>query len=848
MAVISIGQKTIINVLDGSTIEAQYAKSTSPTTPPSPTVGWGPSIPPPEIGYYVWKKERMANPDGTFEPWQSPIRITGDKGEQGVEGPQGIQGPSGIPGKLGLSAVGPTLYLKGFNADGSFGATTGLINFGDAQLTIPEAEYTFEEVGTGYIILDTTLSTIAPKFVKMVAVASTSTYVSWRDFNTGTEIAVSSNTNFIVIATFHVEADLIDTSEIINPVLLNTYIKSHFMDLLNDRQTVTSGNFGLWADAMGVTDVFASIAAYELFVDNLTANTGFIENLGATKIKINEGGSIYSGYSADGSTPPPDGAGFHLSAKGILQAKLAQFLDAEVIGTVRTGEDAPKDARVGIKDRSGITSGPTFTGSGLNDLNITKEGYVAGNFRVKISGINATNSGKEGYWVTPFKVGTYAWQGVAVNSSGRFVVVGYIGYVSYSDDGITWVTPFQVGTQHGRAIAVNSSGKFVAVGSNGYVSYSNDGITWVTPFQVGVYWWNSVSVNSAGRFVAVGAGGYVSYSNDGITWVTPFNVGTYAWQGVAVNSSGKFVAVGESGYISYSNDGITWETPFKVGIDYWFRIAVNSSGRFVAVGAGGYVSYSNDGITWATPFKVGTYTWQGVAVNSSGRFVAVGYIGGLISYSDDGITWVTPFQVGTINWMGVAANSAGRFIAVGDTGYITMSLLQDTIQISSNGGTTWGSNITIPLNGAISITGFGINILFSNAEGHTVGNYWSFTQGAMRGLAITDSNGIEYLSASNGVVKLNEIELGTPSLSANGYTFLPNGILLQWVVFTANKDLYSHPITFPIAFDTYCAWVGVTSDWHRETGGGWDYAELITRTSCNVTVNAGKPRVFAIGW
>ena len=39
MSVISIGQKTIINVLDGSTIEAEYAKSTSPTTPP--TTGWG---------------------------------------------------------------------------------------------------------------------------------------------------------------------------------------------------------------------------------------------------------------------------------------------------------------------------------------------------------------------------------------------------------------------------------------------------------------------------------------------------------------------------------------------------------------------------------------------------------------------------------------------------------------------------------------------------------------------------------------------------------------------------------------------------------------------------------------
>ena len=52
-----------------------------------------------------------------------------------------------------------------------------------------------------------------------------------------------------------------------------------------------------------------------------------------------------------------------------------------MLGTLRTGLNAPTDARVAIQDESGITSGPTFTGSGLNDLTITNEGNVAGNFR-----------------------------------------------------------------------------------------------------------------------------------------------------------------------------------------------------------------------------------------------------------------------------------------------------------------------------------------------------------------------------------------------------------------------------------------------------------------------------------
>ena len=87
-----------------------------------------------------------------------------------------------------------------------------------------------------------------------------------------------------------------------------------------------------------------------------------------------------------------------------------------------------------------------------------------------------------------------------------------------------------------------------------------------------------------------------------------------------------------------------------------------------------------------------------------------------------------------------------------------MSLIQDTIQISSNGGTTWGSDITIPLNGTVPITGFGIDVSFSNYSGHTIGDYWSFTQGAMRGIVITDATGNEYFSASSGALTTKNID------------------------------------------------------------------------------------------
>ena len=54
-------------------------------------------------------------------------------------------------------------------------------------------------------------------------------------------------------------------------------------------------------------------------------------------------------------------------------------------------------------------------------------------------------------------------------------------------------------------------------------------------------------------------------------------------------------------------------------------------------------------------------------------------------------------------------------------------------------------------------TDYGITIQFNSPYGHTVGNYWSFTQGAMRGLVITDSAGNEYFSASNGNIDAKKI-------------------------------------------------------------------------------------------
>jgi hypothetical protein len=73
-------------------------------------------------------------------------------------------------------------------------------------------------------------------------------------------------------------------------------------------------------------------------------------------------------------------AGFHLSQNGKLQA-----INADLFGKLRTGANAAMDAKVAVADGSGITAGPTFDGSGINDLLILGEGSVAGEWEVEIS-------------------------------------------------------------------------------------------------------------------------------------------------------------------------------------------------------------------------------------------------------------------------------------------------------------------------------------------------------------------------------------------------------------------------------------------------------------------------------
>lgn len=308
---------------------------------------------------------------------------------------------------------------------------------------------------------------------------------------------------------------------------------------------------------------------------------------------------------------------------------------------------------------------------------------------------------------------------VAVSNTGRYAAVGsrqfdgsQLPVAATSTNGTTWTTPAVMGGTSSGAlmygVAVNSSGLFVAVGynSSGFrpvYSTSSDGSTWTVPALMNGSTDQGtilgVTVNSTGRFVAVGhnnsAVPIFATSTNGTTWTTPAAMAAPSVDGaymtaVAVNSAGRWVAVGYDNNIaplfSTSVDAVTWTTPAFMGAGgdaQMTSVTVNSAGRWVAVGyrnigAIPVYSTSTDGITWTTPAAINGSTsavrMASVTVNSSGLFMAVGYNNNTLpanfAYSVNGTTWTSPAPMnGITSWSpmyGVAVNSAGLFVAVGE--------------------------------------------------------------------------------------------------------------------------------------------------------------------------------------
>lgn len=73
----------------------------------------------------------------------------------------------------------------------------------------------------------------------------------------------------------------------------------------------------------------------------------------------------------------------------------------------------------------------------------------------------------------------------------------------------------------------------------------------------------------------------------------------------------------------------------------------------------------------------------------------------------------------------------------------------------------------------------------------------------------TSSGSSELFIQRDGVATAIQLTRGTPSAAANGYTFLPGGLLIQWG--SVSIGLSGATFTFPIAFTTACYSVTATA-------------------------------------
>ena len=579
-------------------------------------------------------------------------------------GETGTAGPSGTPGYLGLLVNGTTLSLKGYTSGGQLEAPEGYIYIdGVNKLTVPQFSLTLTGSGQGYILFDPASSTP----VRYAFMTPTANGIVFKEYNT--PYAVVSYP--YIIGQFYKEGTSITHAKITSPQTVQDFIISHFMEILN---TADTANYTVdtWASALGINTVFDKIAVLTAFIDKIFANTieisaggsifshfsaqgvppldgaGFYLGsdgvLKAKEIEIQEG-SIYSGYSKEGE-PPLSGAGYHLSPNGLLQAK-----DGKLIGTLRTGTNAPV-ARLGVRDESGITLGPDFSGSGLNDVSIINSGAVAVTCRVKIE------------TVVPvfYAVGD----------------VGPAGGVVFHKDGDT--------------------------------CYEHAPIS-----SIMVGYWNPQGVNAVpltesyvgGLSDAIGSG-----QENTNNMLEKFGSGL---------SSAKRIA--DYSYGGYSD----WFLGSRGEMNALYNFALSKS----------FSGYPH------------VFLWESTERDPT---------------SDDA-------GVVSLYW---GSSLTGWLSKDNDYSILpirSFTQAYDTFKVSVDDGASFGSTIVIPQAKTYEIPSKDITIAFDSRNGHSVGDYWRFIQGSMRGLVIEDSSGNEYLSASGGVVTITQINQETTNNKVYGAVF-----------------------------------------------------------------------------
>lgn len=295
---------------------------------------WTPEPPERGFGEYIWMRTIIYY-DNNTSSMTEPVCITGDRG------------PVGKTGEVGVYVESNTLYVKGFNEDGELTEESGFLFTSNARYLVQSTEYLLTGGGVGYIGLSSG-EVLVLKLNPQVG------HIEWLDYNTGIEKFPD-----IIFGKIDKKVSGVIDISLITPSSTSEFITSHFMTIMANAVDGTDisteagrDEVQMWADALGISQFFESIAVLDAFIGRLFSN----------EITMSKDGVIESSNYEESGGVPTEGYRL-LSQGGIIKAVLAILQGATLYDAIIKGRTSIEceDGDVLFKTQFGSAGTGSYT-------------------------------------------------------------------------------------------------------------------------------------------------------------------------------------------------------------------------------------------------------------------------------------------------------------------------------------------------------------------------------------------------------------------------------------------------------------------------------------------------------
>jgi len=753
---------------------------------------------------------------------QGPPGPEGPQGPVGPEGPQGETGPPGPEGPRGASAVGlgvkknysgfsqvgyGQIYIHGYDENGTPSDVNGFIYAENAKMQVQAGAVDPGTAMEGFlVVMQTTMLPVACTY------DYTNDYFIMHDALNSLDGQAVPEQDSILIGTVAHDGTVVTDVQIYERARSMQQAREQvFRDAIFNKGSISEAEFEALLQTTGTT-FFDRLSTYEAFIGSLQVRKLLAEgDNGDFRVYINETDGIKLVHNGQ--------IIFHASIAGKVISR-----NSEIIGTLRTGENAVDNARVSIVDESGVKD-LVYTGSGDDTLEFVEGGSTPGNFEIRITSVET------GAWYYPRDRFTLPYHdrpdgffagvdisetmqyaaGGGLNSDGNLIVykmgkdtllphvtlsaqTGELSLVKFCNDDAyliagSWAAPYLVVYKRdgenfsqlsnipdvpGRPIdiAVTSDGVYIAVVHSGspYVTIykrNGDAFTKLSGIPTGSTF-ESVAFSHNDTYLALGTsdGTRVQvYKRSGDTFTNLANVDSITTIATCIS-------------LAFSPDDLYLAAIFDGDPYLVFLQRSNDTFMLFDDHTDFYATYSVLPDKCRFTKNPNDY-YLLVTENKAPYHAFYSYIGGQFGrWQGTGELLHCPYDF--------AFSSDDRYLLL--TEYSQYGIILEKAEFArfrwtDDAWATQSSEQVIYLIATYEITGYGIKFIFTDRGNHVVGDTWSFSQGDMYGLSITDALGNEYVQAHAGKMLVNgEVESNSLTVNNGGITL--NGELISYGPFT----------------------------------------------------------------